>query len=74
MAAAAAAAAAALLSSFSVCSLIACLFGYPLAGAEVKPGKPYTHTHIPRLGRLRLTQVRFPSRFLALSPFRCAPC
>nr|CAH67247.1 OSIGBa0140O07.15 [Oryza sativa] len=26
-------------------------------GAEVKPGKPYTHTHIPRLGRLRLTQA-----------------
>ncbi|XP_015691988.1 peptidyl-prolyl cis-trans isomerase FKBP53 [Oryza brachyantha] len=26
-------------------------------GAEVKPGNPYTHTHRPRLGRLRLTQA-----------------
>ncbi|KAL5213813.1 hypothetical protein ABZP36_002965 [Zizania latifolia] len=26
-------------------------------GAEVKPGKPYTHTHSARRGRLRLTQV-----------------
>jgi hypothetical protein len=29
----------------------------PLAGAEVKPEKPYTLTPRPRLGRLRLTQV-----------------
>lgn len=26
-------------------------------GAEVKPEKPYTHTHSPRRGRLRLTQA-----------------
>lgn len=26
-------------------------------GAEVKPGKPYTHTHSARRGRLRLTQA-----------------